>query len=499
MQNYTLNPPPPWAAATNPDPLTKLIEDYGEPSTYPLEAFTPVLSGAVSAIAEFTQSPLALAGQCVLGAASYLAQRQVNAPTRDSLEGQPCSLFLLTQAGSGDRKTSCQRLSDRRIYEHDRNQIKSYLIQLDEYNRAYSNAKRLGKKQEAEFLENSIEPRNPKTLFSDTTLQPLIGRFIDKDITNAAWTSDEAGQILCGHTLKDDTRASSLGALTKFWDNGSAERTRSRSNADGSGAAFNVRLTISTLGQAVALAESLTDPLLREQGFLPRFLFAAPRSLAGTRTHTAATNQLRPHDDKRLTNYWTRCSDLLSQVSITERRVIPLQPDAERQLLAFYNETEREQGLAGRYAHMKPFASRAEQHARRLATVMAYFEGEPAITLEIVSGAIALVRHSLSEWERYSGDVQVDRLTADADRLENWLLKQCRANQTHGAYRSEIMQKITPEHLRRKAGLDKALKVLTDQSHAIQTKRDGKAWIELNPTVFSLKPDTVVISVKQSI
>lgn len=481
-----------WQIINEKEPFTRLIDENGTPNPYPLDALPELARHAVTAIAHHVQAPIAMAGQCVMGALSYLAQPHVNAYDRYSNKGQPCSLFILTEGGSGERKSSCQRLADQRIYERQQTMMSQYHEDVKDH--TLTIAKCRSAKEKADLENNHPEPHNPQSLFKDATLEPIISTFIRGDAHNVAWVSDEAGQIFGGHTLKGDTRDAALGTLTSLWDKGTAERTRARSNLNESGTAYEVRLTINTLGQKAVLEGVLSDPVLREQGFLPRFLFAAPASLAGTRLHNdLASFKMRPFNDKRLVQYWERCNELLDKPFIPPqegritRPVMPMSQEAEVMLMELNNTTERQMGKAGRYAHFKPFASRACEHATRVSTILAFFEGMEAVDGNLMQSAIKLVQYSLDEWERYSGFIERDHAIIEADRLENWLLAYCRENDTRTVPRASILQRVTPMHLRKAKALDKVLKILTDQSHARQIKVDGKAHIEINPILFTEK------------
>ncbi len=481
-----------WTEINEREPFQLLVNEQGDPNAYPLNALPTVARNAVTAIAYHAQAPIAMAGQCVLGALSYLAQPYVNAYDRYTHKGKPCSLFILTEGGSGDRKSSCQRLADQRIYERQKTRMHNYHATLEDYKSGLAQSRT--PKQKAEFIENTPPPQNPQTLFKDATLEPIISAFIRGDVHDVAWVSDEAGQIFGGHTLKGDNRESALGALTNLWDKGVAERTRSRSNLNESGTAYDVRLTINTLGQKVVLQGVLNDPVMREQGFLPRFLFSAPASLAGTRLHNSIESwKAKPYQDKRLIHYWQRCTELLDlpPLQTTDgaltRPVIPLSEQAETMLLELYNRTESQMSKNGRYAHFKPFASRTVEHAIRIATVLAFFEGIEAITPNLMQSGIQLAQYSLDEWERYNVKVEFDEKLIEADRLENWLLSYCRDNQAMSVPRATILQRVSPKHLRTAKNLNKVLKILTEQNHAREIKIKGKSHIELNPKLFTDK------------
>src|SRR6202007_385888 len=85
-----------------PLPLFPPLQD-AEP--FPLDVLGPILSRAVKAIANSVQVPDAMAAQSVLAAASLAAcaHADVAMPYGQS---RPLSLFLITVAASGDRKST---------------------------------------------------------------------------------------------------------------------------------------------------------------------------------------------------------------------------------------------------------------------------------------------------------------------------------------------------------------------------------------------------------
>ncbi len=470
-------------------------EDYvpeREPAPpYPLDALPPLAREAAAAIAYHVDAPMALAAQCVLGTLTYIAQRAVNAPDiSHSQDGMPASLFILTEGASGDRKTGCQTLADRVPHEVERARMLGYMEEQASY-RAMSHKDR----------EGMAAPICPKTLYSDATIEPVISALIN-GAANVMLSSDEAGQFFGGHTMKSDTARAAMGSLTKLWSSGIAERTRSAGNAEGSGVAYDCRLSVNLLGQPEVIGESLRDPVLRGQGLLPRFIFAAPESLAGTRMHRPTPDD-NPYRDPRLHRYWDRCRMLLGvsedglppdlsgqpeadqlAADATGRRVLPMHQEAARMVATLYEETERAQGKGGRFEFLRPFAARAEENARRVATVLAYFEGLPTITPDIMQAACRIIRYSLNEWRRYSDSAESDPDTARLQRLEYWLIEETKAT-GQAIPRSRILTHAPHRAHRKAKALDEALATL-QQAHRIrQAKQAGRAVVLVNPALLA--------------
>jgi hypothetical protein len=187
------------------------------------------------------------------------------------------------------------------------------------------------------------------------------------------------------------------------------------------------------LAQEVAVSDALNDPLLRGQGFLPRFLFASATSLAGTRLLTPARIASKSYNDSRLQTYWQRCRDIQAQEEFVEPissevrpPVMLMEPEAEHLWMEFYNEVETQQGALGEYAQMRPFAGRAGELARRLSTVFAVFEQQSSITVELMRAACEIVRHSCREWSRYDEPSAPHPELQAAQALFDWLTDQAR-------------------------------------------------------------------------
>ncbi|MGE8684082.1 MAG: DUF3987 domain-containing protein [Acinetobacter sp.] len=435
---------------------------------YPIHALPPLAQEAVKAISEHVQSPIAMTAQCVIGAMSHIAQAKVNAPHPFNAQGEPCSLFLLTEGQSGSRKSTSRNLADQAIIKHERKQYEAYRQELEQWKSAQAG---LPKKDREAYCAENPPPNDPSTLYSDITLESIAGLFIDGVLNNASIASDEAGQFFGGHSMKADTRNQALGGYAKLFDDGFVERTRSKSNLNGSGRAYDVRLTFNLQGQHEVLAEALKDPVLRGQGFLPRFILTIPENLAGTRLQDAIYRNKNASTDHRLIAYWTRCEYLLDycpQVKAEHelhngRYVLPMNEEAKEIDAAFYNMFEELQGKGKRYEYLQAFASRASQLARRLATVFAYFEGLQWIDAKTLKGACEVVKHSLNEWAMYA-DIEVKTET-EAERLIKWIAKKCNEQKTDRIAYSNVQTSCPRPMQKNKNLLEMVVEQLIDSSH----------------------------------
>lgn len=475
-----LNKPTEWGE------LLPLSQSETTLNPYPIHALPPLAQEAIIAISEHVQSPIAMTAQCVIGAMSHIAQAKVNAPHPFNAHGEPCSLFLLTEGQSGSRKSTSRNLADQAIIKYERKQYEAYRQDLEQWK---SGRAGLPKKDREAYCAENPPPNDPSTLYSDITLESIAGLFIDGILSNASIASDEAGQFFGGHTMKGDTRNQALGGYAKLFDDGFVERTRSKSNLNGSGRAYDVRLTFNLQGQHEVLAEALKDPVLRGQGFLPRFILTIPENLAGTRLQDATYRNKNASTDHRLIAYWTRCEYLLDDCPHIKaehelhngRYVLPINDEAREIDQEFYNMFEVLQGKGKRYEYLQAFASRASQLARRLATVFAYFEGLQWIDAKTLKGACEVVKHSLNEWAMYA-DIEV-KTESDAEKLSKWLIRKCLELKTSRISKTLAM-KGAPSHLRKAKAFNPCLNELIEFNHARIVTISKAAYIELNPLLL---------------
>lgn len=455
-------------------------------SPYPIHALPPLARDAVIAIAEHVQAPIAMTAQCVIGAMSHIAQAHVNAPHPFSPHGEPCSLYLLTEGQSGSRKSTSRNMADKAIIQHERKQYEQYRRDLEQWKSGQAS---LNKKDKEAYCAENPPPHDPSTLYSDITLESIAGLYVDGILNNASIASDEAGQFFGGYTMKGDTRTQAIGGYAKLFDDGFVERTRSKSNLNGSGRAYDVRLTFNLQGQHEVLSDALKDPVLRGQGFLPRFILTIPENLAGTRLQDAIYRSKNANHDHRLVAYWTRCEYLLDDCPRPQggqelhngRYVIPMNDEAKEIDASFYNMFEELQGKGKRYEYLQAFASRASQLARRLATVFAYFEGIQWIDAKTLTGACEVVKHSLNEWAMYA-DIEV-KAESDAERLIKWLIRKCVEQKTCSLSKTLAM-KGAPSHLRKAKEFDPCINELIEFNYVRLVTLNKSTYIELNPLLL---------------
>lgn len=480
--------------APRPYPLPlPLLPETESSAPYPLTALGGVLGSAAAAISETTQVAEALAAQSVLGAAAMAAQPIANVQ-RDGLT-IPLSLFLLTVAESGDRKTAADRLALHSHYARQnalqnsyRSEQRKHRDEQDAYLKARTNiidklkappeimASELGK------LIEPLPPRFPILLAEEPTIEGLQKAFLRGHPSQGLF-SDEGGQFFGGQVSRPENMLRSLAGLSRFWDGSPFTRTRA---TEGESASLSgCRLSIHLMIQPFIAQEVLCNPMMLGQGFLARFLIAWPPSLAGSRLYRA----LDPHQDERLIKYWQRMSDLL-ETELTKNvqgdlapPPLTLEPAAKHAWIKSYNEIEAELGAAGTLLEIKATASKAAEQLLRIAGVLAVSEGTKIITLQTLEWATTLIHWYLAEALRLINPAKTDPRLVSAQRLLDWVKAK-----GWKAFHRDTLGAQGPT--RGKAKLrNELLAILLEHHHLLSC--DGKEY-RINPASSAESADTAV-------
>ena len=457
------------------------------PIPYPKKLLPEVIHLAAEAASEYVQVDYLLAMHCILSVISHIAQSSVNAPSLlNSENGMPCSLFLIAEGGSGVRKSTCYNLIAKPLMDKEKKEIQRFkaLIKVSKKN---------SKKSENLIDDFELEIKDPTCFFSDITIEKLLSMYIDGGLEFASLSTDEAAQFFEGFSMKSDSARSNLGAMTKIYDAGNCQKKRVGTNVGiaSDGNAFDIRLTFNLLGQRVILQNALLSPILRDQGFLPRFILSIPESLEGSRLHTAEFREkLRnAHLDSRLNNFWNRCIELYEK-SKSNSGFVVLQLSEEAEVIDrfFYNDCEIKQQSGGDYEEIKAFASRASEISRRVATNLAFFSMEEEISENTMKAACEIVRYSLNEWMRYPSIN--DHTLSDSEKLLNSFKRLFLKSQNEDAtidkfvVEKSIAQKNAPANLRKVAKFKPVLDVLIEHKYVKIIELNNRTYLEGNPHFF---------------
>ena len=475
-----------------PQPLLREIVPGG---AYPVVALGP-LRAAVESVQGMTQAPVAIPAASALAVASLAVQGFANVET---LGGpRPVSLYALTIARSGERKSACDAPLMAALRDHEREQSRAQREALQSWENAHalwtaerkrilSGGKGKGKDKQAatqaDLTALGPEPQRPPLAdrtVTEPTFEGLTRLFVEGQPSLALF-SDEGGQFLGGHAMSSDNRQKTLAAFNDLWQGNPIRRTRS---GDGHGTLYCKRLAIHLMVQPGVARAFMADPLAADTGFLPRFLICEPPSTIGTRMQASARR-----DDMALAGFSGRLRAILEtpmpmepETRELEPRTLQLSPDARVLLVQFSDATEAAQAPSGDLAHTTGAASKAAEQAARIAGVLTLWADLEAATVAEAEmmDAIELAHFYLNEASRLASAAVVSAEIDRAENLRRWLLE----SWPHpDVVASEVVQR-GPNALRERPRAKAALAVLEahgwlvplEPGTAVRGKARKEAW-----------------------
>lgn len=447
-------------------PLAQVTTTTATP--YPIHAFPQIAQDAIKQAAHYNHVPLALAGQTALGLMVYIAQEHAQAPSDKTTKGQPCSFGIFSVFESGGGKDETRNLLAKSIADKEDNALQTYLDDKRAH-RALSSKER----------STTPPPANPITLYKKGTTQGIVKAMSNSVMASFAWQTTEGAMVLGGYSLTSDTMGESLGVINNLIDAGTT--TSILHGNDEPEIVIGKRFSVDLSIQEVMAKKSLHNEALRLQGFLARFLFAAPEPLP-MRQVTKEMRRVKASEDAAIIAFNDLCERLKyppnkEHAPYSDERILFLKnSDADTLHIDFENHIKAAAGKGGKYHSIRPNALRMIQYSLRVATVLAYFNPElDCIDANTMQGAIDLCTYSLDEWIRYySKDDETD-----SDLMLKWLVKQKEAK----VLKSSISTHATPQKLRNKNIRDDVLTTLCDCNYARLEKLGGKDYVVLNPSL----------------
>ncbi|MBS0407383.1 MAG: DUF3987 domain-containing protein [Proteobacteria bacterium] len=443
------------------------------------------------------QSPIPLITASALSTLSMASQGLIDVamPT-----GQvaPVSLFFLTSAESGERKTATDRILTAPVSalqaewaidtQAERVNLATQL-QLWEIECGVIEGKlrrALKKNQPCEDLKSQFaahqnakpEPRQiPHLMYADTTVEAMLAN-MHATWPHAALVSDEGGGILGGHALRH------LGVINQIWDG--VDTIRVDRKTGGSFTLEGARLSLAVMAQRAPLDAFARrkDGEAMEIGFLARLLVAEPMSRQGTRQANAGINEV---GQAALNVFHARVRELLlsSRKNHTEgrpRTTLAFNPEATAMWLQFAAWVESQLGAGGLFEDVRGFASKLTNHMSRLAALIHFFQGSGTlIDAASTDCAIKLAHWYALEFKRLFGtDDPIVIQQRYGDLLWIWLHRQYLQRGRQDFLLTDLYR-LAPRKLRKRPDLDIAINDLCARNMAQLFRNAKPAFLRIVP------------------
>lgn len=403
-------------------------------------ALPPLIRDAVLEVENNIKAPRDLVVASALGVVSLVCQNEIDVQWGDNKLVSPCSLFFLTIAASGDRKSTVDRHFTAPITAFEKARRSEYKEQVVTYTSEYDiwNEKRKDIRSQikkasregtgCEELEHKLieldrkkpeRPKLKKLIYTDATPESIVYGLY-RDWPSAGILSDEAGSILNGRAMND------LGMLNQIWDGNSLSVDRRSSESftlDGA------RLTISLMTQEKSLRKFIerNDGMARDIGFLARCLVSNPLSKQGDRMISTSSDEVTFTSEK-LNKFNERLSCILHRSLKTEstpvqkKYTLKLSPGANEAWIAYFNTIENLLKSGEKLESVRDAASKIADNVVRMAAIFHYFQDRSEdISEESMSEAISTCEnyignflHIFGEYGLYSPEKR------EVDKLIEW-------------------------------------------------------------------------------
>ena len=184
------------------EPPRQLYRHASAPESFPVDAMGSTLEPVTRAIIELTQAPDGICANSVLGAASLAAQAHADIQLPGLGRPHPITLFLLTIAPSGERKTTADREAligvrnrERELREGYKEEFNHHRNATDVYEAARSEALKKTKTDLASsrFLRSTPWARRPSPVEADYSRHGTDHR---RDRETAGGESANGGHLL---------------------------------------------------------------------------------------------------------------------------------------------------------------------------------------------------------------------------------------------------------------------------------------------------------------
>lgn len=485
-----------------PQPLVAKVD----PEPYPVDALPPEIRDVVAEVSRYIQAPLPMVATCALTAVSIAAQSLVDVSRGSKLNG-PSSLFALTIADSGERKSTVDRLFSQAIEAFQREAETAAKPEIERYaadNKVWEarsagvkeKLKALAKagqgtaKQESELRDLERDkpkpPAVPRLTYTDSTPEALA-HGLAHNWPSAGLVSAEAGSVFGGHAMNSESIMRNLSMLNQIWDG--RDMRIDRRKEGGTYTLRGARLTVGLQIQEPTLRAfcDKQGDLARGSGFWARFLIAWPESTQGTRMYREP-----PLVWPALSTFNSRIEKLLrtEQPLDDDGRLAPpllaLSPSAKVAWVECHDTIERELVSGGELHDVRDVASKTADNVARLAALFHAFDGSSGPISEAhIMAAVRIVAWHLNESRRFFGELAQSAELLGAARLDAWLIERCKRDKAQSVSAREAQQ-YGP--IRDKARLTAALEVLDDLGRARLTIDGRRKDIDLNPALLGVSP-----------
>lgn len=457
---------------------------------FPFAALGPVLGPVAKRLHEVIKAPDSVCGQSVLAAAALIVQ-----PYADiHIDGRihPLSLFMLTVAESGDRKSAVDNVVLKAVRDYEK--MLKHTFETD--SRVFKNKMEVWKKMREQAMRDSdlenlegvlnelapepMRPLEPNLLLEEPTYEGLIKLFAIGQPSLGLF-SDEGGRMFGGHGMGKDNMLKTICGLSNLWDGKPITRIR---GGDENLLLYGRRFSTHLMIQEVVLSTILENDLLVGQGMLARCLIVSPPTNAGNRPY----NPVDISKDPIILEFWDRSSKILDQpfplskpgmLNELAPRPLVLSPAAKECWVRFHDEIDQCLKPDGPLRVIRRTANKIAEQALRIAGVFALIEELEigSISLEVIQRAIELARFYLDEALRIVETSASNPELELAQAVIEWMRKKAPHTERDRKFTlQEIYQRAGPRGVRNQKTAKRVMAILEEHKTVVRLSREKWEW-----------------------
>ena len=475
------------AADDGPIPLRRPPQPQ---QSYPVEAFGEFEPTVVD-IANHTSTPQSMVGGTVLSAFSLVAMRLVNAKV-PQYPPTPLSLYFSTIGESGDGKDNEEGVVFKPIKDYQRALLEGHhdvTLEFDRKRKAHEREKKLLEREKLnkeEYLEKlkkldgdePIAPIEPVFLTGDPNIEGIYRLFRDGFPFLGVFT-DEGAQLFGGTAFSKDNDKKTIANLSSIWSGKEWSKVR---QGEGASILYDRRLCMHIMVQPDVIREVLENKLYTNQGFLCRFLYSWPVSMA----HPVRHEDIEQYESVQ--KFWRRCEQLLKleyrQTKDGGLILDNLEPsdDAQKAYDDYHDYVDTRTLENGEYEPVRGFARRAAENALRIAGCLSMARNHESrvIDRETMEAGIKLADWYLNEILRITLDGMASPEILKAEKLLEWFRKKG-IKATSGR---QILQ-FGPNEFREASKVKAVFKTLINHQWLVQIDGGAEVWMGDGKTSFS--------------
>ncbi|NLN92713.1 MAG: DUF3987 domain-containing protein [Candidatus Hydrogenedens sp.] len=441
----------------------QLFQPPPEREPFPTDALGPELAGTVKQIAHCIGVTEAMTAQSILAGLSLVVQAHANVKI-GSIE-KPTSLYCLTIAESGSRKTTLDNFVLRPHREWEARKLLLYEEEMADYKHELRAYKKLADKATSganktreeivdrlkELGREPEKPLAPYLIISNATTEALHYR-LSEEMPYCGLFTSEGGTFIGGYSMNSDNVISTIAHFSELWDGAGGIRLRvEKGSSNTRGRRFAAHMMV----QPDVAGDLVESELIQNQGFLARMLLIEDESLRGRRTVIDEDITTKPEYQQ----YCRRMEKLLDGPPKTNDRgdelkvgTITASREAAALWWAYQQNIEQQLSPNGTLETIYPWANKAAEHGLRIAGNLAIYGDKEnlfterhgddiplTISEEVMARALCIADYYLKENLRFYESAKISELQQDAQKLLEFL-HQKKAEKKGSFTRSYIRQ-----------------------------------------------------------